>query len=87
MDLGPVMTIMSKRDFNQHSEKAEQLASSGPVFIENNGETAHVLLSIEDYNRLASRPKSLPELLGVADDLDFEPEKMEDFVPRLPEFD
>ncbi len=69
------ITTLSSREFNQDSNRAKRAAREGPVFITDRGRTAHVLLSIEDYQRLAgSRPK-IADLLAMpgADYIEFEP--------------
>ncbi len=45
-------TIMSSREFNQDASRAKRAAKAGPVFITDRGQPQHVLLSIEDYQRL-----------------------------------
>ena len=50
-----MMTVtMSSREFNQDTSRAKKAASKGPVFITDRGRPAHVLLTIEDYRRLAA---------------------------------
>ncbi len=71
------MTIstVTSREFNQDVGRAKRSAKSGPVFITDRGKPAHVLLSIEDYRRLAGQRRSLAEALsmrGLAD-IDFDP--------------
>jgi prevent-host-death family protein len=72
-------TTISSRDFNQDTSGAKQAASRGPVFITDRGRPAHVLLTIEDYQRLTGREASIIDMLGMpgVEDIDFEP-------PRLP---
>ena len=50
----------------------------GPIFITDRGKPAHVLLSIEEYRRLAGQRRSLAEALsmpGLAD-IEFEPPRL-----------
>jgi len=49
----PITTI-SSRAFNQDTSHAKKAAAKGPVFITDRGKPAHVLLTIEDYQRLAN---------------------------------
>lgn len=73
----PVTTVTS-RELNQDIGHAKKAAKSGPVFITHRGKPAHVLLSIEDYRRLAGQRRSLVEALsmpGLAD-IDFEPPRI-----------
>lgn len=55
------MTVMSSRQFNQDTGKAEKAAEAGPVFITDRGRTGHVLLSIDEYRRLTSGEKTVPD--------------------------
>ena len=56
---------------------AKKAAKSGPVFITHRGKPAHVLLSIEDYRRLAGERRNLVDALFMAglSDIDFEPQR------------
>ena len=69
------ITTLSSREFNQDTSKAKKAAKHGPVFITDRGRPAHVLLSIEDYQRLLGPQKNLVELLGMAgtEDIEFDP--------------
>jgi prevent-host-death family protein len=87
-------TTMTSREFNQDTSKAKKAANEGPVFITDRGKPAHVLLSIEEYQRLAQPPaatskfKSLAEALGQKDvpDFEFDPPRLTGF-PRAADFD
>ncbi|MBJ7263306.1 MAG: type II toxin-antitoxin system Phd/YefM family antitoxin [Burkholderiaceae bacterium] len=70
------MTIitLSSREFNQDTSRAKKAASEGPVFITNRGKPAHVLLSIEEYQRITGKRRSIVDALsmrGLAD-IEFE---------------
>ena len=70
--LGPMsnMTTLSSREFNQHASEAKKAANHGPVIITDRGRPAHVLLSIEDYQRLSGGRQKIADLLampGLAD--------------------
>ena len=60
------MTTVTSRELNQDVARAKKAAKSGPVFITDRGKPAHVLLSIEDYRRLAGEGRSLLESLSMA---------------------
>jgi PHD/YefM family antitoxin component YafN of YafNO toxin-antitoxin module len=47
------ITTLSSRDFIQNASRARVAANEGSVFITDHGKPTHVLLSIEDYRRLA----------------------------------
>jgi prevent-host-death family protein len=68
------ITTLSSRELNQDIGRAKKAARYGPVFITDRGKPAHVLLSIEDYQRLTGRHRNIVEALsmpGLADiDLD-----------------
>jgi prevent-host-death family protein len=59
------ITRLSSREFNQDTGRAKKAAAKGPVFITDRGKPAHVLLSIEQYQRLTGRPRSLVEALSM----------------------
>ena len=48
-------TVLSAREFNQDTARAKRAAANGPVFITDRGKPSHVLLSIEEYERLEER--------------------------------
>jgi antitoxin (DNA-binding transcriptional repressor) of toxin-antitoxin stability system len=58
------ITTLSSRAFNQDTSRAKRAAAAGPVFITDRGRPAHVLLTIEEYQRLAGREKTIIEVLG-----------------------
>jgi prevent-host-death family protein len=73
-------TTLSSREFNQDTSRAKKAAKDGPVFITDRGRPAHVLLTIEEYRRLAGRGKSLAEALAQPEpeaDFDFDPPRLE----------
>lgn len=82
------ITTLSSREFNQDTSRAKKAARRGPVFITDRGRPAHVLLSIEDYQKLAGRSKTLAEALYMpgAADVEFAPPKT-DWIPEPAEFD
>ena len=68
-------TTVTSRELNRDVARAKRAAKAGPVFITDRGRPAHVLLSIEDYRRLAGGRGNLLDMLsmpGLAD-IDFEP--------------
>jgi prevent-host-death family protein len=66
-----VKTITS-RQFNQDTSSAKKAARRGPVFITDRGRPAHVLMTIEDYHRLAGDTASLATALAQPGEADFE---------------
>lgn len=69
------ITTMSSREFNQDTSGAKKAANHGPVFITDRGKPAHVLLSIEHYQKLTSTQASIVDLLVMPDppEVEFEP--------------
>lgn len=81
-------TTMTSREFNQRTSEAKKAARQGPVFITDRGRPAHVLLSIEEYQRLIGKPLSIADALAdpAGADIDFDPPRLRDLV-RPAEFD
>lgn len=72
------ITTLSSREFNQDAGRAKKAAKSGPVFITDRGRPAHVLLTIEEYQRVTRSQTSIVDLLampGIAD-IDFKPPRL-----------
>jgi len=69
------ITTLSSREFNQDSNRAKKAAKDGPVFITDRGKPAHVLLSIEEYERLTGDRPKIADLLAmpVGEDIEFNP--------------
>lgn len=59
------ITTLTSRAFNQDTSRAKKAALEGPVFITDRGKPAHVLLSIEDYQRITGRQRSLVAALAM----------------------
>jgi prevent-host-death family protein len=73
------VTTLTSREFNQDASGAKKAARRGPVFITDRGRPAHVLLTIEDYRRLAGGTMSLVEALAQSDgaaDFEFKPPRV-----------
>ncbi len=71
------ITKISSRDFNQDIGKAKRAAAKGPVVITDRGKPAHVLLSIDAYNRLTGGAATIVDLISDerAADIEFEVER------------
>lgn len=80
----PITTI-SSRDFNQDTSGAKKAALEGPVFITDRGKPAHVLLSIEEYQRISSQRRSIVEALAMPglSCVDFDPPGARDLAPSV----
>lgn len=64
-------SFLSSRDFNRDPGRAKRAARNGPVFVTERSKPALVVLSIEDYERLAGQNRTLADILMPAEDLDF----------------
>ena len=60
------ITTLSSREFNQDTGRAKKAAANGPVFITDRGRPAHVLLTIESYQRLTKTEPTLVDLLSLS---------------------
>ena len=74
-----VITKMSSRDFNQYTSRAKRAAKRGPVFITDRGRPSHVLLTVQEYERITGGQKSVAELLAMpgAAEVEFEPPRLQ----------
>jgi prevent-host-death family protein len=72
------ITTVSSREFNQDASGAKKAAKKGPVFITDRGRPAHVLLTIEAYQKLAGSRASIVDLLAMpgVECIDFEPPRL-----------
>lgn len=81
---------ITSREFNQDLGKAKRAAAKGPVVITDRGEPAHVLLSIEEYQRLTGGKANIADLLfdKQAAKIEFEISRVQESslqIPELPE--
>jgi PHD/YefM family antitoxin component YafN of YafNO toxin-antitoxin module len=84
-DLGKATryVTLTSREFNQNASAAKQAALNGPVFITDRGRPAHVLLCMEDYQRLIGAQANLVDLLAQddgAEHIEFEPPRAQGFT-------
>jgi len=72
------ITKLSSRDFNQDTSRAKRAAKRGPVFITNRGRPSHVLLTVEEYQRITGGQKCIMDLLAMpaAAEIEFEPPRL-----------
>jgi prevent-host-death family protein len=72
------ITTLSSREFNQRASEAKRAAKNGPVFITDRGRPAHVLMSLEDYQRLTGQRRNIADALAMPDgaDIEFEPPRV-----------
>jgi prevent-host-death family protein len=77
-------TKISSREFNQDIGRAKHAADEGPVIITDRGEPAYVLMTHQEYRRLAAKGPSIRQLLeypGV-EDIEFDPPRLADGIFR-----
>lgn len=89
------ITIMSSREFNQDTALAKRAARNGPVIVTDRGKPSHVLMSMEEFEKLkalgkSEKHRSLADVLAddrPEADFDFEIPQLKGFSLRPPEFD
>lgn len=76
------ITTLSSREFNQDASRAKKAANNGPVFITDRGKPAHVLLSIEDYQRITGSRRKIADLLAMpgVEDVEFQIPQLRDLA-------
>ena len=76
------ITTLSSREFNQDTSRAKKAARKGPVFITDRGRPAHVLLSIDEYQKITGKSQSIADLLAMpeAAEIEFDPPRMGDIL-------
>ena len=72
------ITTLSSREFNQDAGRAKRAARKGPVFITDRGRPAHVLLTIEQYQKITGKRESIIDLLAMpnAELVEFDPPRL-----------
>lgn len=72
------ITTLSSREFNQDTSRAKKAARKGPVFITDRGRPAHVLLTIDEYQKISEKEVGIFDLLSMpeAGEIDFDPPKL-----------
>jgi prevent-host-death family protein len=83
-----MITTFTSREFNQDTSRAKKAASKGPVFITDRGQPAHVLLTIEEYRKLAGNTMRIADALAMpgGEDIAFDPPKA-NIRLRAPDFE
>lgn len=77
------ITTLTSRELNQDVARAKRAAKAGPVFITTRGRPAHVLLSIDDYRKLAGKRRNLADALSMAGlgEIDLDPPRLRIEIP------
>lgn len=63
---------MTARDVDRDVSAAKRSAASEPVFITDRGRPSHVLLTVEEHQRLVADRRSIVDRLSAEDDVDLE---------------
>ena len=73
-----MITTFSSRELNQDVTRAKKATKNGPVFITDRGKPAHVLLSIEEYQRITQQRRNIADSLAMPEsvDIEFEPPRV-----------
>lgn len=66
------ITTISSREFNQDVGKAKRASLVGPVIITDRGHAAHVLLTMEEYEKLTGKRESIAGLLAMPETAEIE---------------
>jgi prevent-host-death family protein len=82
------ITTLSSREFNQDSGKAKRASRKGPVIITDRGKPSHVLLSIEDYEKITAKSESIAEALAMPEsaEIEFKPSRLSGEMHRPAKF-
>ena len=73
------ITTLSSREFNQNTSRAKKAATEGgPVFITDRGKPAHVLLSVQEYQRITAGHRKIADALAMpgSADIKFDPPRV-----------
>lgn len=66
------ITTLSSRELNQDVTRAKKATSYGPVIITDRGKPSHVLLSIEEYQKLTKYRRNIADALALPQAADIE---------------
>lgn len=74
------ITTLSSREFNQDASRAKKAANNGPVYITDRGRQTHVLLTVEEFQRISGQSASIIDMLAMpeTEDFEFEPPRAHD---------
>ena len=73
------VTTLTDRELNHDVCSAKKAAQHGPVIITDRGKPSHLLMTYDDFNRLAGKRRSLIETLSMPglSKIDFALERVE----------
>jgi PHD/YefM family antitoxin component YafN of YafNO toxin-antitoxin module len=72
------ITTLTSRELNQDVTRAKKAAQRGPVFITDRGKAAHVLLSMNEYQRITEQRRNIADSLAMPSvaEIEFEPPRL-----------
>ena len=80
------ITVLSSEEFDRKPSRAIRAAKDGPVFIAEDGRHAYVLLTMEEYRKIAGKRESIVDLLAMPEaaeiDVDFEFSRLGGEIPK-----
>lgn len=80
-------TTITSHDFNRNISAAKRAANRGPVTITDHGRPSHVLLTVEEFNRLSGKQELLGDQLWKNHDANIELELPERRLAPVRELD
>ena len=54
---------LTSREFNQDTARAKREAAKGPVFVTDRGRPTHVLLTVEEFERMKGPRRNILDML------------------------
>ena len=67
------VATFSSRELNQDTSGAKRAVTQRPVLITDRAEPAQVPFTTERHKRLTTSPQSIIDLLGMLEEIEFEP--------------
>jgi prevent-host-death family protein len=68
------ITTLSSEEFDHNPSGAKRAAKDGPVFITDHGRHAYVLLTMEEYRKIAGKRESILDLLAMPEMAEIDPD-------------
>ena len=79
---------ISAREFNQDVSRAKRAANDGPVIITDRGRPSHVLMTMDDFEKLSGPTQNLADALAdPGSDFDFEAPRLDNIGLKDVDFD
>lgn len=80
------ITTLSSLELGRHIRKAKNAALNGPVIITDRGKPSHVLLTYEEFERLAGKQRNLVDALAMPglSEIEFDPPRFAELLLTFP---